>query len=103
MLFIFKMLEIWEQNVIKELVAKSDLQKHIFERNNQVIWDEILHNFNLITKKNLCIEDLRDEWTHIYETIGYTSLYSNITKENENIKTPDLQENALKHELLCKR
>ena len=70
------MLNEWEQNIIKELVSKSDLQKHnIFERENEIIWNRILKEFNLTAKKNLSIEDLREEWTHIYETIGYAKIY----------------------------
>ena len=97
------MLEIWEQNVIKDLVAKSDLQKHIFERNNQLIWDEILKKFNLLTKKDLCIEDLREEWTHIYETIGYTNIYSSIRQEEECTAHSSFSKNDLRDEILCKR
>lgn len=70
------MLNEWEQNIIKELVSKSDLQKHnVFERENEYIWNRILKEFNLTSKKNLSIEDLREEWTHIYETIGYAKIY----------------------------
>ena len=97
------MLEIWEQNVIKDLVAKSDLQKHIFERNNQLIWDEILKKFNLLTKKDLCIEDLREEWTHIYETIGYANIYSSKRLEEENAAQSSFPENNLSDEILGKR
>lgn len=97
------MLEIWEQNVIKGLVAKSDLQKHIFERNNQLIWDEILKKFNLLTKNNLCIIDLREEWTHIYETIGYTNIYSSTRKEEESTAHLSTPENTQREEIICKR
>ena len=70
------MLNEWEQNIIKELVSKSDLQKHnVFERENEIIWNRILKEFNLTAKRNLSIEDLREEWTHIYETIGYAKIY----------------------------
>ena len=34
-----------------------------------------MKEFNLTAKKNLSIEDLREEWTHIYETIGYAKIY----------------------------
>ena len=75
------MLDIAEQKVLKDLVSKSDLQKHIFGQSEHLIWDQILSQFNSITKQDLSIEDLREEWTHIYQTIGYTNSYSNTKSE----------------------
>ena len=75
------MLDIAEQKVLKDLVSKSDLQKHIFGQSEHLIWDQILSQFNSITKQDLSIEDLREEWTHIYQTIGYTNSYSDTKSE----------------------
>ena len=78
------MLEIRDQKVLKDLVSRSNLQKHIVEQSEYLIWDEILIQFNIATQNNLSIEDIREEWTHIYETIGYTSGYSSSENEEDS-------------------
>ena len=78
------MLETSEQKVLKDLVSKSDLQKHIVGQSEHLIWEQILSQFIAITKKCLSIQDLREEWTNIYETVGYTSGYSSSDCEEES-------------------
>ena len=83
-----------EQNVLVDLVAKSNLQKHnIFERENEFIWDTILKTFNSLTEKNLSVEELREEWTEVYETVGYqTNVYSSI-EDDETININSVSQN----------
>ena len=81
------MLQQREQNILKDLVTKSDLQKHVLERDNQLIWDDMVIKFNEATGKNLCVEQLREEWTYIYETIGYTNIYSDT--KSQDFKSED--------------
>ena len=81
------MLQQQEQNILKDLVTKSDLQKHVLERDNQLIWDDMVIKFNKATGQNLCVEQLREEWTHIYETIGYTNIHSDT--KTQDFKSED--------------
>ena len=78
------MLEASEQKVLKDLVSQSDLQKHIVRQSEPLIWEQILSQFIAITKKYLSVEDLREEWTNIYETVGYTSGYSSSECEEDS-------------------
>ena len=39
------MLETSEQKVLKDLVSKSDLQKHIVGQSEHLIWEQILSQF----------------------------------------------------------